>query len=230
MSRPRGPRKLLPPDFAECAKTMRLPELKARYRVCQEVIARWYTEIGGNPRAIMRQLPTDFASIAPAMSVMALQRHYGVGERVIKRWVDESGVQPHRRLEVMPADFAFHARNEGLLALATRYHISRDKARRWRTELGLPSRQILPREKATTPSRSTFSFRGHAQQPIHRDLRNYSPQDEAADILRRERFVVFRCDERGRYAEKGEAWRVGNVIVSPDELLRRADRYRSKAA
>lgn len=75
-----------------------------------------------------------------------------------------------------------------------------------------------------------FVFGGHARNQLTRDLRYISMFDEAADALRRERFVVFRCDDRGRADQKGEFWRLGNTLLTPDELLQRAEKYRRKVA
>ena len=54
--------------------------------------------------------------------------------------------------------------------------------------------------------------------------------DDAADVLRAERWAVYRCDEKGKADLKGRYWRAGNVILSPDDLLAKADRYRRRAA
>jgi len=54
--------------------------------------------------------------------------------------------------------------------------------------------------------------------------------DDAADVLRAERWAVFRCDEKGKADQKGRYWRAGMVILTPDDLLARADRYQRRAA
>jgi hypothetical protein len=53
--------------------------------------------------------------------------------------------------------------------------------------------------------------------------------DDAADVLRHYG-PVYRCDEKGTADQKGRYWRAGMVILTPDDLLARADRYRRRAA
>ena len=56
-----------------------------------------------------------------------------------------------------------------------------------------------------------------------------SEHDDAADMLRRHT-AVFRCNARGSYEQTGGFWRVGNTVLTPDELLQRAAKYRKDAA
>ena len=67
----------------------------------------------------------------------------------------------------------------------------------------------------------------------HKAIINTRPRsiwDDAADVLRAERWVVYRSDEKGKADQKGRYWRAGMVILTPDDLLARADRYRRRAA
>ncbi len=61
-------------------------------------------------------------------------------------------------------------------------------------------------------------------------IRASSIYDEAAGVIQRERFAVYRCEDNGKANPNGKFWRVGNVVLTPDELLERAERYRRRAA
>lgn len=81
------------------------------------------------------------------------------------------------------------------------------------------------------PNRKPQAFKqlGTPHKAIIRD-KPRSIWDDAADVLRAERWAVFRCDENGKADQKGRYWRAGMVILTPDDLLSRADRYRRRAA
>jgi hypothetical protein len=115
------------------------------------------------------------------------------------------------------------------------YRVHHGCMNRWIEETGIEPKVFVPcyPEPKPRPSRARQA-KNLGQMGgglvIRHDNRVKSMFDHAADTLRAERWVVHRCNERGAYAEKGELWRVGNVVLTPDELLQRADRYRKVAA
>ena len=193
-------------------------------------------------RQATRTLPDDFMTVAPTMAIKDLQRHYATNHRTIKRWFRQSGAQhcnPHKHTQEVPADFADNAKVLTITQLRKHYGGGHKKIERWLNLLGIePLRAVHPgpKKRADTPQRhrpATHNINRMGTSYIgivDRGIRTRSIHDEAADVLRRERWVVYRSTDKGRADHKGEFWRVGNTVLTPDELLQRAERYRSAAA
>lgn len=177
-----------------------------------------------NPKK--RPCPEDFAKKAPTMSIERLVKHYRTSRIAVRRWLAETGapclsVNNVSNIErPVPDDFAQVAPTMTFTALRRHYQTGEAVVRRWIKQSGVSAKRHVPR------------WNGGYKLPHGHfvEMRNYSAFDEAADILRRERFPVNRCDERGRYEQAGDFWRVGWSVLTPDELLERADRYRRRAA
>lgn len=220
----------IPEDFRDFATEMSRRELQRHYSAGQATICRWLTEIGC--RALRRprsHMPAEFPSYAASMTVAELKAKHRVGHERIKVWCKLAGVTPKRNgLRPVPSDFIEAAKFTTKNMLMKNYRADWKTVSRWIEETGVSTAQYIP----TPPPASSrgIVFRGHAATPLARDLRHITIFDQAADALRRERFVVYRCDQRGRYAEKGNHWRLGNTLLTPDELLQRAAKYREKAA
>lgn len=191
---------------------------------------RWLKEYG-LARGIMQPAPDDLAEMAKIMGVRALSRHYDVGEKIVRRWLNEGGITPYfgtRPRRPMPDDFMEVAPTLTLNGICTHYKAGKGAAMRWVEEAGItPAAPVQSIPKCSggnvRPSRGTG-----ASNVVK--IRTTSIHDEAADELRRNRWQVNRCDEKGLYAENGKLWRVGTVICTPDELLARAERCRRRAA
>lgn len=219
----------MPENFAENAW---LPhkELTQRYNAGGDTISRWRKELGGeNPRSA---IPADFAEQVDRSNLSQLMTHYCVGEQRIKSWAKRAGIQIkmnlNSRRRAMPDDFADMAPTMPKNGLMKHYRADITTIRRWIEESGVDAMVYTPPPPPPRQARG-FVFGGHARNQITRDLRQVTMYDEAADVLRHH-FVVFRCDERGRADQKGEHWRLGNTLLTPDDLLQRADRYRRRAA
>lgn len=223
----------IPDDFADHAK-LGNKALQRKYNAGKKTIIRWLRElVTGNARHSMNIPPAGFADMAKSLNKTMLQKHYGVGERRINNWLDAAGIvsvspqYPVRRL--LPADFAEIAPTMIQAELTRHYKADWTTVKRWCAEADVaPAVYVFV--QPPQPKRSNFAFRGHAQTLRHADLRVITMYDEAADVLRRERFKVFRCDARGRANPKGDFWRSGNTLLTPDELLQRARKYRKDAA
>ncbi len=237
MPRPKGPKIPVPTDFAEVAPTMLRTQLRRRYGVSNDVVTRWVKETGtmtAGRLAQKRSVPGDFATLAPTMSLTSLQNHYSAGERTVKRWLRESGAKAALYKSVLPQRLGAPtphfcravAPTMTHPSLRAHYGVGAATVARWVREAGVPTLGIL--HPSPPPIPGGMVFRGHAAGLVLRDLRQRSMYDDAADTLRRERFVVFRCDGRGRADLKGTYWRIGNTLLTPDELLQRAEKYRKR--
>lgn len=175
-----------------------------------------------------RELPEDWFEVAPGKSIAQLTKHYGASVRKIGKWRKMTGVAnatmkpPPLRLRPIPDDFAEMCPKTTKRQLAKYYQTGIETIHRWMEATGLSAKQYVHIPMLSQMGRQRVGYLA--------DIRTKSMFDEAADILRRERFVVHRCNEKGAYAQAGDFYRVGNVVCSPDELLRRADRYRQRAA
>lgn len=88
---------------------------------------------------------------------------------------------------------------------------------RWLSEAGVQARKFIPRA-----NRLSMMGRPKAAVEIKRQKTDY---EIAADVLRRERFPVNRCNQDGSYNLTGKYWRVGRNIYTPEELIQKAKRY-----
>lgn len=187
-----------------------------------------------------RPMPADFPQVAPHLRFNALLDRYKAGASAVYRWLKEAGVecQHGQKLRPVPADFAEQCAELTKVQLQAHYRAHSDCVRRWLTEAGLSAKSYVAPAR---PEKCRAALPKSSPRPqilnqmgqrnlVLRDARIKSIWDEAADTLRAERWTVFRSNERGAYCEKGQHWRVGNVVITPDELLLRAERVRRKAA
>lgn len=223
----------MPEGFAACAWSLTHAELRKRFKAGSAIIRRWRLELDPARCAPSRQAPDDFAELASTMHRAALQRHYDVGEKLVVAWIRETGASPPiapRAVRACPDDFASLAPTMTRKGLIKHYRTSDVAVVRWIAETGVkPYVRPVPEVSALPKPSGPKPFRFKGEKIVHMDARLHTIYDRAADDLRR-KFVVFRCGPTGKFDEKGEHWRVGNVVCTPDELLQRADRCREKAA
>lgn len=216
----------VPRDFHKKGAELSNKKLAKHYKCAQSTIAKWRIETGVKRlSAEPDYVPADFAILAPTMIITELERHYGVRHGKIKAWAEKAGVKVKRNgLRPPPDGFADDAPSMVKSAMMKRYKADIKTVNRWLSEVGvLAAEQVrIPPPRSSRP----FVFRTGST-PKSLDLRQRSLYDDAADILRRERFVVYRCDDNGRFNERGSLWRRGNSILTGAELLEKAARYAS---
>lgn len=236
------PLRPMPDDFREVACRLKYVKYVAKhYTAGQTTVERWFREAGIKPgKRQVHQRPADFAERAKTMHGFALSQHYGVAPKVVRRWADEAGVTlikgqvipPAKRREC-PADFAQMAAFLTYTGLCNHYNTGRSAVDRWVSETGATPLVFVrkPAEakpKAGKPARGLYHAIGISSNIAAAKM--HTAHDLAADVLRRERFPVYRCNERGKADHQGKFWRVGIVVVDGDELLARAARYERRAA
>lgn len=191
-----------------------------------------------------KEQPADFAELCDTMTRTLLAKHYGVSYGTLLRWFDEhssrlkrTGFYRGHHKRPVPDDFAQLAPTMTHTKLRQHYGVDGTALRRWLAEAGVSPAVYVARRRPDTAERNRERRKGKAPARYHRgpqvvamDSRRWSPVDLAADVLRRERWVVYRCDEKGVAKPEGLFWRVGNVVCDGDELLARAARYQDKAA
>lgn len=227
----------IPADFTEVALKLgrSTTRIQGHYSAGQATVARWMAEAGiPSIGCSLRPVPDDFARVAPTMFQSKLAKHYKTSEKAVKRWIKETGIAPMKAVNVtkfkalpVPDGFAELAPTMFNAELARHYGASYKTIRRWLTEAGVEAKHYKLR-----PHKSSKGARTVANILPRQIVKTHvkSIYDEAADALRRERFPVNRCDDRGRFDPKGDFWRVGWSVLTADELLQRAARYRSAAA
>jgi hypothetical protein len=191
----------MPEDFMELAPTLHLSEALRHWSVGERALRRWYAEAGIVPAAYdhthkRRRLgappPDDFRDVAPTLYIRELMHHYRRGEKVIIRWLKESGVRSR------PVDRVAQAR----AARANK-----------------PSKPQTFERQQPPPRARRIVYTGPKPKPLPE--RDWSLHGQAADHLRRIA-PVYRCWATGAFNLKGDHYRFGNVILTPDELLQRA--------
>ena len=127
----------------------------------------------------------------------------------------------------MPDDFRDVAPTMTKTAMTRHYATKIDTIKRWLAEADIEAAAPV----YVRPPSSAKRFTGYKHKFGNTtQTRSMTAHDDAADILRRERFPVNRCDEKGAFAQAGDFWRVGWSVLTPDELMLRADKYRRRAA
>lgn len=181
-------------------------------------------------RKPLRAIPSDFAEKAKTMCRNQLVKHYRTSDKAVGRWADECGVHP---LKVMmrpaPADWEQLCAKHTAAELRRLLQADIKVIKRWIKETEI---EPVPfdRKGIIPPNRrpNLLKQMGTPHKAIIRD-KPRSIWDDAADVLRHYG-PVYRCDENGKADQKGRYWRAGMAILTPDDLLSRADRYRRRAA
>lgn len=180
--------------------------------------------------AAPRSMPDDFAKMAKTMNRYQLVKHYKTSDKAVVRWSNESGVMPVRTTyRPVPADWEILCSTHTAAELTRLLHADIKVIKRWIKETEI---EPVPYDRKTMqapPPRKPFKQIGSP----HKAIISSKPRsiwDDAADVLRAERWIVFRCGEGGAADVKGKFWRVGNTVATPDEMLARADKYRRRAA
>lgn len=120
----------------------------------------------------------------------------------------------------MPEDFAELAPTMTKTELARHYGTKwSGTIDRWLKEAGVSARRHIPK-------RNRMSNMGKPRKPSLAMIYQKEPDEEAADVLRRERFPVNRCNQDGRYNANGLWWRVGRNVLTKQEIIEKARRYK----
>ena len=168
-------------------------------------------------RPIVHQVPDNLVQLyLETRSSEKVAIILGVGSSTVCKWLKDAGVQINvaNTRHPIPADFAEHAPHMTQGQLEAAYSASHGVVRRWLGDAG-----VSPRKVVVVP---IARDRGPGYVNIA-PSQTYGPEDAAADTLRKFG-AVFRCDERGRADHKGTHWRFGNVVLTGDELIARAER------
>lgn len=217
-----------PDDFEDIFHLYNKEELMAHYSAGRGAVDRWLA--GRKAKGIQprRKLPADFAQVAPGLSAFAVRQHYNTTDAIVARWYREAGIdRPIVYSVPPPSDFAEMATKLTKSALRKHYDVGTAKIARWLVDAAVDAKTYTPPPRHQRPKTPWSGYKlphGHFAA-----MRTTSIYEDAADVLRR--FCpVYRCHENGKADEKGEFWRVGMSVLTPDELLERADKYRKRAA
>ena len=182
-----------------------------------------------------RPIPPEFRSIALTMPRHKLATKYKVAQKTIQLWFEQLGIQGKWQqiaqspsIRPMPEDFPKVAPTMTKFALCRHYRCSDRVVLRWLTEAGVQAAVYVP-----VPPKAKERAPGKIKTQITKSTIAATTKtiyDCAADTLRRERFTVYRCDNRGRFDLKGDYWRCGFSVMTDDELLERAAKYERRAA
>jgi hypothetical protein len=165
-------------------------------------------------------------------------RHYGASDRTIKRWRDETGIRLYDRdrdpvitrvVAQMPRDFPARAPHFSDRELGRQYGHGSKVIRRWREEAGIARTNVPPtrsRRPGGTNHHRIKLVPGQVSLPAFRNMTPALPggrEQDAAQHLRKHFPAVFRCDEAGRYDPKGSGWLVGAKVLTPAEMIAKAE-------
>ena len=231
-----GKKRPLPADFAEQRERLKTQErLMKHYRSSYEIVGRWIREADPDYTPYNRSVitPEAFREAAKTMTRKELIAYFRIGEHRFASLVRSTGAKPvpHQRggkhFKSAPDGFAEAASTKTIRELALQFRAGRTAVRRWIAELGVTPAKRDYVKQVKAPAKAIGA------NAIYRSLattRTTTIYDDAADMLRRERWIVFRATENGKADPQGQWWRVGNVVVTPDELIQRAEKYRRRAA
>lgn len=235
----------MPSDFVEVASRLGVNALQAHFRAGQAAVERWMREAGITVQR-RRPMPQDFIEQAKVLCRIELAKHYKTGDTQVNRWLGEAGITAAKASRVggrpgdpPPEDFASVAPTMTRSALARHYGRHFRVIERWLDILDIDALAYAPPPKIEKPRQEKLRQskprqirqRGYVRPGDYQIAKTKvsTIYDDAAFVLRAYS-PTYRCDERGRFNEKGKFWRMGNALMTPDELLERAERYRSRAA
>lgn len=244
-----GARIAIPADFAQHATTLGWEALRKLYRKDTPTLQRWIAETGVvrpvlKGGRVKREVPADFAAMSAKHTNVELMAIYGCGSEMLYRWRKETGAKRRDKM-VIPDDFAERWKTNGILKLAAHYGRNHTTISTWIAKLGLrrPRGQTLtqqakraePKPVKAPVARNAAPVRSikpdaYRTAPLDRVQRDMSAAGRAADTLRRDRWTVFRCDEKGHADPAGKMWLCGRIIVTSAELIERAERAERRMA
>lgn len=226
----------MPADFVETAPNFASMKALARhYNTRTTSIVRWCAQAGIIRQALKFPVPADLAKLAKTMHKSALAQHYNRSEHTVSRWLGVAKIKcaprpkPKPVCKPMPADFAEVAPTMTIMALRRHYNaMYSGTVERWLKEADTHCMAYV----AIPPRRNVYNISPTASRSTSSRMnltRNTDIYDIAASELAR--FApVYRCTATGKADVAGKFWRIGQTVVTPAELLERAERKRSKAA
>lgn len=127
---------------------------------------------------------------------------------------------PAHNAKPMPEDFKELAPTMTKSDLQRHYQVKwSGTIDRWLKEAGIAAKRYVPKRgrihrMGMVPSRSVVTLE-----------RVQDPDEVAANILRKERFPVNRCNEDGKFNLNGKFWRVGMNVYTKEALIEKAEKY-----
>lgn len=205
------PMRQRPEGFDERAPHTPTRQLVREFRCDHGTAIRWLAEIG-----IVREqtqaitMPEGFAEVAAIWTGARLQAEFDLSEHVVYRLRKRLGIKGRavRGTAPAPEGFANAAHGTSIRALADRYGVSARQINRWRDAAG------IARTHHSHPSRVGFKVQPPAA---------HSTEEMAANHLRR-MCPVYRCRDDGRPDQRGSYWRYGRLVLTPAEIVARAQR------
>ena len=190
-------------------------------------ISGWRAYFKKGDPANKRKMPATFKEFAPGKTVAQIIRQYKCSDIAARRWFAEAGIErgvaPSHNMKPVPDDFHEVAPRKTKAELKRYYDIKYDKTlTRWLQITGITPRKFVPHH-----NRLSQMGRVHSTMNIYK-INTTDMYDEAVDIIRRERFPVNRCNEDGSYNATGKFYRVGITVLTKEQLLERAERYRRR--
>ena len=123
----------------------------------------------------------------------------------------------------IPTDFADKARVMTKAELQKHYGVRwNGTIDRWLKDVGVQAKQYIPKANPI-----------HAMgrpKPSFQVTKQKDDYEVAADTLRRQRFLVNRCNQDGSYNLTGLYWRVGRNVITASELIQKASRYECQSS
>lgn len=242
----------LPADFVEVANSLNWGwvALRKHYSIADATLKRLFSrpEVAAAKAAFTGRIayrepvPADLAELAKTMTIKQLCAHYGICNKKLMRWRKATGVKPiveptvigATPLRPVPDDFAQVAPTMLFYETMRHYNCGDAVLRRWLEHTGIQCKRRMakPKVRKRAAPGNVRPFNGYIG-PRRADVSSLNKPrsfyDEAADVLRRYG-PCHRCRENGVYAEFGDYWRYGNTVMTGEELLAKAERYRAKAA
>jgi len=123
----------------------------------------------------------------------------------------------------IPDDFAQMARGMTRAELQRHYGVKwSGTIERWLKDVGVEPKQYIAKANPIhAMGRPKPSFQVSKQKDDY---------EVAADTLRRQRFLVNRCNQDGSYNLTGKYWRVGRNVITASELIEKAARYEPQSS
>ncbi len=169
--------------------------------------------------------------IAKRMTPDEAAEHLGRTKKGVVRYVAKNRLGPwyrHPTGAMAPEGFAQAWKGNTRPALMARYGVNENTIARWVKETGLKRREnTIPRPRAIANRETADHGRGFRATMVA-DFREDTAASRAAEVMRQERWIVYRCDNAGNARQGGAFWRLGTGVRTDAELIERAERVQQR--
>lgn len=154
-------------------------------------------------------------------------------KRLGLEWSKKTRGPSQYRAAQVPNDFDRVGAGKSVAQVCAHYGCGVGVASAWLRSSGVEryrAKSSTPKPAKPKKPKASLSAMGQAKQTLFIDVREDTPASRAADVMRGERWIVYRCNDVGAASQGGKLWRLGRLVVTDAEMIERAERVSMRRA